>query len=206
LVFAIAAIAAPSMAFAHGGDDSGGLQLPNDVRTVTPDGARAKEILARIEKDAAASLLVKEPVGKTKRALQRADGASASGDTDGARLLSRLALGHATNASETLRAIDAEKKSNEAQAKTLELRDKLVRTRTLLAETQAQRGQVTAELARAEEDAKANADKSRSKEDDRIQKGEKANGPKKGDHKTDKSSGPKSDPKPPTKPSPKKAP
>ncbi len=171
----------PNVALAHGGD-SGGLQLPNEVHTVTPEGARAKETLSRIEKDTASAALVKEAISQGKRALQRADGANAAGDSDTAALLSRVALAHATNADSTLRAIAAEKKADAAQTKATELRDKLVRTRTLLAETQAQRGQVTAELLRAEDEAKKASERSGSKEEDRLQKGQK-DGPKKSDAK-----------------------
>ncbi len=162
-------IGAPTSALAHGGD-SGGQQLPLEVHTVSPDGGRALEILTRLEKDAARASIARESIGKSKRALQRADGAAAAGDTEGARLLSRLALAHASAADATLRARDAEAKANQAQTTNAELHDKLVRTKTLLAETQAQRGQIAAELAHAEEEAKANAAKAQSKEDARLDK------------------------------------
>lgn len=172
LTLTAAMLASPGLAAAHGGD-SGGQQLPNAVRPVTPDGSRAVDILSRLEKDTVAAAIVREPIGKAKRALQRADGANAAGDAEGSRLLSSLALAHATNAEATLRAVDAEKKSSAAQTKNADLHDKLVRTRTLLAETQAQRGQIAAELARAEEEARANAARADAKEDERVQKGAK---------------------------------
>ena len=164
---------------------------------MTPQGAQAKETLSRIEKDTASAAFVKEALFHGKRALQRADGANAAGDADGAALLSRVALAHATNAEASLRAIAAEKKANEAQTKAKDLQDKLIRTRTLLADTQAQRGQVTAELVRADEDAKKASERSRSKEEERLKKGQTGD-PKKSDAKKSdakKSGAPKTDAK-----------
>ena len=188
-------IALPRMASAHGGDSSG-MQFPSEVPSVTKEGAQAKDLLARLEKDPLSAAVAKDSIASGKRALQRAHGAADAGDRQGAFLLSRLALGHAHGAEAVARAALAEKKANEAQTKSADVRDKLSRQKTLLAETQAQRGQVAAELARAEGEAKDAAQKTQTKEDDRVQKGaKKADGKKSDTPKTDgkKSDAPKTD-------------
>jgi len=165
---ALAAVVAPRVALAHG--DSGGTQLPKDAPPVTKDGEEAKATFKRIEADAGLLGLVKATIEKGERALARAQGAKLSSDDEGAHLLSKLALGLAKDAEATIRAADAEKKADDAQAKAAELAEEVTRMKTLLAETEAHRATVAADLARAQDDAKKTAGDTAKKEEKRLEK------------------------------------
>jgi len=144
---------ASAYAYAHGGD-AGGAQLPADVEAVTPQGKKAKAQLAALPVDDASKVLVAEPAKKARLALARAHGAHLARDTDGANLLSRVALAWSEAATATLRAADAEKKAGASETRAGELKEKILRARALLAETEARKLQLAAEVASAEERAK----------------------------------------------------
>jgi hypothetical protein len=160
--------AVPAIAYAE--KDSGGAQLPKSAPPVTKAGEEAKGILAKIEADTASLAIVKDTVDKGEKALARAQGAKLSGDEDGARLLSDLALELAKTAEAVVRAVAAEKKANESETRAATTSEELKRTKTLLAETQAHAGQVAAELAKAKEGAKGKSNDAAKKEEDRQKK------------------------------------
>ncbi|NUP06942.1 MAG: hypothetical protein HOW73_12890 [Polyangiaceae bacterium] len=137
---------------AHGG--AGGAQLPADAEPVTADGKKAKELLAALPADDASKALVADSVKKAKLALGRANGAKLAGDQEGAQILSRLALAWAQTATSTVKAVDTEKRASEAEARTKDRKEKIGRARSLLAETEARKLQLVAEVAKAEEAAK----------------------------------------------------
>lgn len=145
---------AASVARAH--DDSGGAQLPNRAGAVTKEGEAAVTILRAIEANPESLAVAKTQFDKAWRALGRAEGAKLSGDQEGARLLSNLALELAKGADALARAAEAEKQADAAEKQAVALEEKLERTRTLLAETDARRVQVVAEVAKAREAAKSN--------------------------------------------------
>lgn len=181
------ALAMPSAsAWAHG-TGSGGAQLPPDAEPVAPEGKKARELLAALPQDEPSKALVASAVKKSNDALGRAHGAHLAGDREGAVLLSRVALAWAQAATAAVRAAESEKKAAASESKTLELKGKLDRARALLAETEARKLQLAAEVAKAEQNAQT-LPASSSKE------------PAKKDPKKDKAK----DPKPAKKEEPKK--
>jgi len=148
-------------AFAH---DAGGAQLPTDPPAVTPDGQKANAELASVSKDDAAAEAVKEGT----RALGRAHGASLAGDVDGARLLSRLALAWANAATTATRAKDAEVAATAEETRAKEVADKLTRAKLTLRETESRKGQLVAEVARVEAEAKKTTNASLATEQKRV--------------------------------------
>lgn len=154
---ALAASAAPAVALAH--DDSGGTQLPERAPAVAKDGEDAIAILKRIEGSPEDLAVAKDHVEKAWKAIARAQGAKLSGDEEGARLLSALALELAKGADAIARAAAAEKKADAAEKQAVSLEEKLERTRTLLAETDARRVQLTTEVEKARDAAKTVAPK-----------------------------------------------
>jgi hypothetical protein len=151
-------------AHAHG---AGGAQLPPDAPAVTPDGEKAKAALATASKDAAAASSVKEG----KRALGRAHGASLAGDTEGARLLSRLALAWAEAATSAMKAEASESHATEEETRAHDLDEKLSRAKLTLRETESRKGQLVAEVARVEAEAKKTNDAGLEKEKKRVNGG-----------------------------------
>lgn len=141
-------------AWAHGGG-AGGEQLPKDVPAVTPDGEKAKADLDAIAGDAAKKKVADTAVTKGKLALGRAHGASLGGDTEGARLLSRVALAWAGAAKAAVRAAETERAADAGETRVVELREKLVRAKALLIENEARKLQLTVEVEKAEQAAKA---------------------------------------------------
>ncbi|MFO0617099.1 MAG: hypothetical protein U0414_31170 [Polyangiaceae bacterium] len=130
-------------------DDSGGTQLPTRAAPVTKDGEAAVALLKAIEASADSLAVAKDQVDRAWKAIARAEGAKLSGDEEGARLLSGLALELARGADALARAAAAEKKADAAEKQAAALQEKLERLRTLLAETDARRVQVTAEVDKA---------------------------------------------------------
>lgn len=141
-------------ALGHGGG-AGGAQLPKDAPAVTPDGEKAKAELDGLAKDEAKQKVAGEATGKGRAALGRAHGASLAGDTVSAKLLSRVALAWASAAAAAVRASETEAKAGAAETKTIELKEKLVRAKALLAENEARRLQLAAEVQKLEDAAKS---------------------------------------------------
>ncbi len=150
--WAVAALLIAPGAWAHG---AGGRELPTDAPAVTPEGVEAKSELDALSADPEAARISAERIASGRRALGRAHGAKLAGDEVGARSLSRVARAWAKSARAAIEAAAAEKRAATAEAKARELAEKLARARTLLAETQARRGQLRAEIPRIEEAAKA---------------------------------------------------
>lgn len=166
------AISAPAVASAHGASPS----LDGAPTPPSPpgDGAKAEAILAEVAahaKDAAAQKLVAGPVHDAKVALERARGARVSGDDAHAKMLDGLALELAGTARDVQRAAEAEARSFATVQKARDLSTKLERARALLEETQARRGRATAELDKAEADAKAANDAAAQAEQKRLEHG-----------------------------------
>jgi hypothetical protein len=172
------ALLAPKAAFAQAAADGG--QLPKDPPAVTPDGEKAKTEIADVSKDPRAKEVAGSLLDKARKALGRAHGASLAGDDEGARILSRVGLAWARASRVLLRAADTEKRADAAQAKVRELKDKVERAKLLIAETEARKGQLTAEIARAEADAKKVGSGTLDKEKKRVEK-EPAKKPAKSD-------------------------
>jgi len=143
-------------AYAHG---EAGAQLPDDAPAVTKDGEKAKAELARVggSKEAAPKELLSEPLGKGKKAIARAHGASLAGDEIGAKLLSRVALAWAQAAGATLRAFETEKGAEVAEVKATAQKDQIQRKKALLVEMEARKLSLTKEVAAAEADMKSPA-------------------------------------------------
>lgn len=150
--FAAALVFAAPSAGAHG---AGGRELPADAPAVTPEGVEAKAELDALSADEASRSMISQRIESGKQALARAHGAKLAGDEAGARSLSRVARAWAKSARAAIDAAAAEKRAAAAETRARELEEKLARARTLLAETQARRGQLRAEIPRVEEAAKA---------------------------------------------------
>lgn len=173
---AIAMLGAPAVARAHGGGSAGGAQLPTDPPAVTPDGVKAKaeiQALAAV-KDARLSTAIAAAVERARKALGRAHGASLAGDTEGAKILSRVSLAWTKAARAVVRATEAEARADAAQTKVKELKEKLERARTLVTETESRKRQLTTEIARAESEAKKRGADSLDAEKQRVNKAEPA--------------------------------
>jgi hypothetical protein len=150
--FAVALLLASPSAWAHG---AGGRELPTDAPAVTPEGVEAKAELDALSADEAAKSMISQRIESGRRALARAHGAKLAGEEAGARSLSRVARAWAKSARAAIEAAAAEKRAAAAEVQARELEQKLARARSLLAETQARRGQLRAEIPRVEEAAKA---------------------------------------------------
>lgn len=157
---ALGVVAAPlafdqgSTAWAHG-TGAGGAQLPPDAEPVAPEGKKARELLAALPQDEQSKALTASAVKKSNEAMGRAHGAHLAGDREGAVLLSRVALAWAQAATAAVRAAESERKAATTESKSLELKGKLDRARALLAETEARKLQLAAEVTKAEEAAKS---------------------------------------------------
>ena len=150
---ALGAALSPASALAHGG----GAYVQAPTPPAPPgDGAKAEELLAKVDaevKGTERASIVQEAVGKARRALERAHGARTSGDEPHAAMLSALALDWARVATTLLTASNAERSAESAAKESQEVGTKVERARALLAESQAQRGVVAAELVRLEAEA-----------------------------------------------------
>jgi hypothetical protein len=194
-LFAVVASLSSGGAWAHGGSE-------RPLSTVPPappgDGAKAEQILREIAQHnepeppadgaqeaqrkpdtalpsgGATAKVVAEPVGQAKRALARAHGARASGDTAHARMFDALALEWAETARALLRAAKAEAAAAEVARRGREVETQLERARALLEETQARRGRAAAELDRLEADARGAAKSAATAEQERIDAARKA--------------------------------
>lgn len=154
-----AAVAAPTLGLESSawaqGTGSGGAQLPPDAEPVAPEGKKARELLAALPQDEPSKALTANAVKKSNQAMGRAHGAHLAGDREGAVLLSRVALAWAQAATAAVRAAESEKKAAATESKSLELKGKLDRARALLAETEARKLQLAAEVTKVEEAAKS---------------------------------------------------
>lgn len=170
LLVALAASGASSRADAHGGESPAPLVTPPSPPG--SDGAKAeailKEIDARAAKSERAAKLVKEPVEKAKKALERAHGARAAGDPGHAAVLDALALEWTETARDLDRAAASEEVAAASAAKARETAAKVERARTLLEETQARRARAAAELERVEAEARERAKNAADTERDRV--------------------------------------
>lgn len=117
--------------------------------------------------------VIAEPANSARRALQRARGARAAGDTKHAQELDGLALEWAQTAEALLRAANAEDARYRAEDEAKEVATQLERARALLSETQARRGLTAAELDRVEGEAAEVAKAAAAAETGRIDKGKK---------------------------------
>lgn len=169
----------PGVAAAQAAADGG--QLPKDPPAVTPEGEKAKTEIAEASKDPRAKQIAGSLLDKARKALGRAQGASLSGDIEGALILSRVGLAWAKASRALLRAADTEKRADTAQAKVRDLKEKVERAKLLIAETEARKGQLTTEIARAEADAKKVGAGTLDKEKKRVEKepAKKSDKPKK---------------------------
>lgn len=186
---------APASALAHGG---GAYAQATTPPAPPGDGAKAEELLAKVDaevKGTERAAIVREAVGKARHALERAHGARTSGDEPHAAMLSALALDWARVATALLTASNAERSAEAAAKESQEAGTKVERARALLAESQAQRGVVAAELLRIEAEAKAKRDAAAEAEAARL-------GAKKGEPAKPKDSGAR----PKAKPAPQSAP
>lgn len=127
-----------------------------------------REVLAATATDEATKKVIEAPVRDARAALERAHGARTSGDAIHARMLDGLALEHAETARDLVRAARAEASSLATATRAGELATKVERTRVLLGELQARRGQAAAELERALADAKVAATAAALAEEQRL--------------------------------------
>lgn len=119
-----------------------------------PTDAELSQRLAELEKDSAHRSALSEPLGKAKRALERArrtaPGASwAPADKAADRqagLLRAVSGAWLDAARDLVRAVDAEKTADDAQKKLDEAGTKVARARALLEETIARRSRTQAQL------------------------------------------------------------
>lgn len=141
----------PGVAKAHG---QSGEQLPENAPVVSELGKKAKAALDALDGDASSKELAAPFIARGRRALARAHGAHLAGDAEGREQLSRIALAAAEAGAVTAKARAAESKASAAEKNLQDLKDRVARLKTLVAETQAQRGQVGVELVRAREAAR----------------------------------------------------
>jgi hypothetical protein len=182
LALAFGLLASAGAARAH---DTGTSPAPVTTPAAPPgDGANAGRIIGEVEAKAKKDKLEQvavEPLRHARKALERANGARASGDTAHARMLDGLALEWAETARDLLRAAAAEKEAVAVAKRARELGVQVERARALLEETQARRGRAAADLERAEAEAREAAKKAAAAEAERIEKGRsKAEQPPKG--------------------------
>ncbi|MFO0760595.1 MAG: hypothetical protein U0359_29210 [Byssovorax sp.] len=175
-------LGASSPALAHGG----GQELKALPRPPAPpgDGATAEKLIAEIEArvahDPKAAEVVKAPIERAQKALERAHGARTAGDAAHARMLDGLALEWAETARDLERAAAAEDVGQASAKSAREAATQVERARTLLEETQARRGRAAAELTKAEADAKEAAQAAAAAEQQRIEAAKKGPADKKG--------------------------
>jgi len=105
-------------------------------------------LIEELEADKANQAVIAESLGHAKSVMERARAARSTGDVRVTPFLTQLAMEWATTARDVLRAAKAEADAMSAAKKAAEVRTKVDRARTLLAETQARRGQARAELER----------------------------------------------------------
>jgi colicin import membrane protein len=169
-LLAVALLVSPARA--HSG---GGAKPPIEVPQPPPgDGATAFTLLRDIDAKAKAprvQKLVADPVRRAKKALERAHGARASGDTAHAKMLDGVALEWAETARDLIRAADAEQAATQVAAAAKEAAGKAERARALLEETQARRGRAEAELERLEAQARTSSEAAAKAEEARIAEG-----------------------------------
>ncbi|MDI3286236.1 hypothetical protein [Polyangium sp. 15x6] len=191
VAFLLPALLLPAPANAHGG---GVASPPIEVPPPPPgDGATALQILKDVEakaQDPRSKKAVADAVTRSKKALERAHGARASGDAPHARLLDGLALEWAETARDLLRAAEAEQAAAAVADKAKEASTQAERARALLEETQARRGRAEAELERATAEEKEAREAAGKAEDARIAAGKGKDKPaKKDDAKAPKKAG-----------------
>lgn len=169
------------------GHSGGGGGPPVEVPQPPPgNGATAFTLLRELDtkaKDPRIQKLVADPVRRARKALERAHGARASGDTAHAKMLDGVALEWAETARDLIRAADAEAAATRTATAAKEVAGKAERARALLEETQARRGRAEAELQRLEAEARtssgaaAKAEEARIAADKNKKKGGDAPGP-----------------------------
>lgn len=128
---AVLALARSGAALAHGG---GPTVLPADAPAVTAEGEKAKAQLAEIAADPDQRSKFARLLAKGERALARAHGAKLATDSEGARLLSNVALAWANAAAAAVRAATSVRAADVLSTKRVELAEKLSRAKSLLAE------------------------------------------------------------------------
>ena len=147
LMFVAALWAVPHSAFAHG---ASGQALPTDAPPVTKDGETAKSSIAEIEGDPKKLTIAAKAVAKARKALGRAHGAKLANDTEGARLLSLVALAWSKAAEASVKAADTLNAADVLSTTRAELTQKLSRAKMLLAEHDARRLALAAAVRDAE--------------------------------------------------------
>jgi hypothetical protein len=116
-----------------------------------PDGrAAAEALLVQLEAVPDDRALAKEPIARSRQALERARKARAASDHRHGAQLEALALEHAETGRDLARAAKAERTLGELEAKTRELQARAVRARALVEQTVARRGRVAEQLERVE--------------------------------------------------------
>jgi hypothetical protein len=133
---ALVALARADVVLAHGG---GATVLPADAPAVTAEGEKAKAQLAEIAADPDHRSKFARLLEKGERALARAHGAKLATDSEGARLLSNVALAWANAAGAAVRATTSVRAADVLSTKRVELAEKLSRAKSLLAEHDARR-------------------------------------------------------------------
>lgn len=112
----------------------------------TPSQADLAAQVDRLERDAATRALVKDPVARAHRALDRAHAMEQTGDSSHATLLRDTAAEWLGMAADLIRAAAAEARARSAEKDLVDTETKLVRGRALLEETIARKSRAEAQL------------------------------------------------------------
>jgi hypothetical protein len=112
--------------------------------------SEAEATLAQVQAQKEHASVAAEPVGRARRALERAESIRQAGDRERAPLLERAARQWAELARDLLRAIEAERAADEAEARLTDVETRTVRARALLEETMARRGRAQAQVEQLE--------------------------------------------------------
>lgn len=111
-----------------------------------PSHADLTAQVERLERDASIRALVKEPVGRAHRALDRAHAMEQTGDSKHAALLRDTAAEWLAMASDLIRTAAAEARARTAEKDLVDAETKLVRGRALLEETIARKSRAEAQM------------------------------------------------------------
>jgi hypothetical protein len=141
------------------------LSVPSFAHAAEGDRSAAEAALAEVAKAGPDGKAAEGSVERAKAALARATAARNSGDSAMGSLLEGLARTHAEMGRDVLRAAAVEAERTKAEARTTELTTDTERKRALIEETAARKQRAAADLAAAQEAAKARAPKSEGKTD-----------------------------------------
>lgn len=125
------------------------LLLAGMVHAAETDGSsQARALLAQIEAKSAEGSAAREPIERSKQAMQRAASARKQNQEQQARLLDDLALEWAQTARDLVEVASLEQQARVLEDKLLAAETKVRRARALLEETEMRRGRAQTELMR----------------------------------------------------------